>query len=69
MSGRRQYNEDSISIRLSGGGSVTLTFKGTLFDLTNDERTLMATLSITIQRYKESSLNANAPLEKEAQHG
>lgn len=63
MSRRRQWGEDStVRIDLSSGGSVTLTFKGNLFDLQTDERQLISDLSETIQRYK-------APvLEEEGQH-
>ena len=55
MSGRRQYNEDSVSIRLSSGGSVTLSFKGTLFELTDDEQGLVRDLTLTIQRYRAAA--------------
>jgi hypothetical protein len=56
MSGRRQWGEDSsIAIKLSGGASVSLTFKGNLFDLMPAERELIANLSSVIQKYNGSS--------------
>lgn len=61
MSGRRQWGEDStVCMKLSSGASVTLTFKGNLFDLTKAEQGLVADLSSIIQKYRDSaSLNGN----------
>jgi hypothetical protein len=54
MSRKRQWGEDStIRIDLAAGASVTLSFKGNLFDLTADERRLVSDLSLTVQKYKE----------------
>jgi hypothetical protein len=56
MSGRRQWGEDStVCIKLSEGASVTLTFKGNLFDLTKEERGLVADLSNIIQKYRDDA--------------
>ena len=58
MSGRRQYNEDSVTVKLSAGGSVSLSFRGTLFELTEDEEALISGLRKLLQRYRNSgSLN------------
>jgi hypothetical protein len=47
-------------MKLSSGASVTLTFKGNLFDLTKAEQGLVADLSSIIQKYRDSaSLNGN----------
>jgi hypothetical protein len=55
MSGRRQWGEDStVALKLSEGASLSLTFKGNLFDLTQEERELIASLSSVIQRFKDS---------------
>ena len=52
---RRQWGEDStIRIELSAGASVTLTFKGNLFDLTATERSLINDLSSVLQKYKDA---------------
>ena len=57
MSRRRQWGEDStVSIDLSSGGSITLAFRGNLFDLRADERQLISDLSETIQRFKAPTL-------------
>jgi hypothetical protein len=54
MSGRRQWAEDStVTIRLTSGGSVTLVFKGNMFDLTQPERELIAELSTVVQKFKD----------------
>ena len=55
MSRRRQWGEDStVRIDLSAGASVTLAFKGNLFDLTDDERRLINDLSAPIQKHKDA---------------
>jgi hypothetical protein len=74
MSRRRQWGEDStVTIDLSSGGSVTLTFKGNLFDLTADERRLISDLSSIIQKYRDAEIEpgrlAAAVLAEEVQHG
>ena len=52
MSGRRQWAGDSsVCVKLSAGASVTLTFKGNLFDLTDAERELIGLLSNVIQHH------------------
>lgn len=53
---RRQWGEDStVRIELSGGASVTLTFKGNLFDLKPEERELMASLSGVVQKFNAAA--------------
>jgi len=65
MSRRRQWGEDStVRIDLSGGASVSLTFKGNLFDLTMAERDLVADLSAEIQRYRDAKLGMPAAATK-----
>lgn len=55
MARGRQWGEDStVCIKLSSGGSITLQFKGNLFDLSDDERKLIADVSSVIQRYREA---------------
>jgi hypothetical protein len=55
MSRTRSWADDSsIAIKLSGGGSVTLAFRGNLFDLTPGERNLIADLTNVIQKYKDT---------------
>lgn len=57
MSRRRQWGEDSTaSIELSSGGSLNLTFKGNLFDLSPDERKLISDLSAIIQKHRDSEI-------------
>lgn len=52
---RRQWGEDStVRIDLSSGGSVTLAFKGNLFDLSAGERALITDLSGIIQKYRDA---------------
>jgi len=49
---RRQWGEDStVRVELSQGASVTLSFKGNLFDLTPLERGLIEALSSTVQSF------------------
>jgi hypothetical protein len=70
MSGRRQWGEDStVCIKLSANASVTLTFKGNLFDLTNEERGLVADLSGVIQKYRGEANSLAPVLAQEARHG
>jgi hypothetical protein len=73
---RRQWGEASeVCLELSWGATVTLSFKGNLFDLVEGERRLISDLSTVVQDYKDAlaksaSLNENPPvLAKEAQHG
>jgi hypothetical protein len=54
MRTRNWGDDSSICIKLSGGGSVTLTFKGNMFDLRDAERQLIADLSNVIQKYKDT---------------
>ena len=56
MGRTRQWSDDNtVSITLMSGGSVTLMFKGNVFDLTEDERRLVGDLTTTIKRYREDS--------------
>jgi hypothetical protein len=55
MSGRRQYNEDGTTIKLSSGGSVSLTFRGTLFELTEPEQVLISELTNLIRKYRDAA--------------
>jgi len=58
---RRQWGEDSTRcVKMSANASVTLTFKGNLFDLTSDERNLIARLTEVLQQH-EVKANGNAP--------
>jgi hypothetical protein len=71
MSGRRQWGEDStVCLKLSAGASISLRFKGNLFDLTREERELISSLTDVIRIYKdaaEAHLIAEQP--EELQHG
>lgn len=50
---RRQWGEDStVRVELSQGASVTLSYKGNLFDLTQRERELITALSTVVQNFK-----------------
>lgn len=71
MSGRRQWGEDStVCMKLSAGASLTLAFKGNLFDLTTAERELVADLSNIIQKYKDGAPDDPSDRKmQEAQHG
>lgn len=52
MARTRQWGDDSSTqIKFSGGGSVSLIFKGNLFDLLPHERILITELSDVIQRF------------------
>ena len=63
---RRLWGEDStVCIDLSEGASVTMQFKGNLFDLTAEERLLIANLTNVIQLYRNAEANGNPALEKE----
>jgi hypothetical protein len=56
MSGRRQWADDStVLLRLSDGASVTLSFRGNLFDLQPGERKLISDLTDLIQKYQDSA--------------
>ena len=60
MGRARQWGEDStIRVNLSAGASVTLSFKGNLFDLSPEERTLVSDLSLTVQKYQKDSKAAS----------
>jgi hypothetical protein len=49
---RRQWGDDStVQLKLSAGSSISLVFKGNLFDLTGPERQLLADLSDVMQKY------------------
>jgi hypothetical protein len=55
MSRRRQWGEDStVSVGLSAGASVALSFKGNLFDLTASERQLMSDLANVIRAFRDA---------------
>ena len=55
MSGRRQWGDDStVCLKLSAGASLSLSFRGNLFDLSPEERELIASLSSVIQRFKDA---------------
>lgn len=55
MARTRQWGDDStMQIKFAGGGSLTVTFKGNMFDLLPNERTLISDLSITIQRFQQA---------------
>jgi hypothetical protein len=54
MARGRQWGDDSSTqIKFAGGGSVSVIFRGNLFDLLPNERTLIADLSSVIQRFNE----------------
>jgi hypothetical protein len=56
MARGRQWGEDStVCIKLSSGGSITLQFKGNLFDLSDDEHKLIGDLRAILQKYREAS--------------
>jgi hypothetical protein len=66
---RRQWGEDStVRVELTAGASITLAFKGNLFDLSAAERTLIADLSNTLQRFGADAKEKGPVLAKEAQH-
>ena len=49
---RRQWGDDStVNLKLSAGSSITVVFKGNLFDLTAAERQLITDLSDVLQKY------------------
>jgi hypothetical protein len=51
---RRQWADDSTRcLKFNGNASVTLSFKGNLFDLMPEERNLIADLTAVIQKYEE----------------
>lgn len=53
MGNRRLWNDDSTAcVKLSSNASLTLTFKGNLFDLTPDERRLLSALTDVIQKHE-----------------
>ena len=50
---RRQWGDDStVNLKLSAGSSITVVFKGNLFDLTATERRLITDLSAVLQQYE-----------------
>jgi hypothetical protein len=50
---RRQWGDDStVNLKLSAGSSITVVFKGNLFELTAAERHLITELSAVVQRYE-----------------
>jgi hypothetical protein len=50
---RRQWGDDStVNLKLSAGSSITVVFKGNLFDLTAAERQLITDLSAVVQQYE-----------------
>lgn len=56
---RRQWGEDSTRcVKLSANASVTVTFKGNLFDLTQEERNLIVRLTDVLQQH-EVKTNGN----------
>jgi hypothetical protein len=63
MSGRRrQSGEDAVVvIKLSAGASVSLTFRGNLFDLTREERELIGNLSAVIQIFRDATDRPETP--------
>jgi hypothetical protein len=61
---RRQWGEDStVTIDLSSGGSITLSFKGNMFEMSEDEQKLITDLTAMIRQYRDAqsaSLNEKA---------
>ena len=56
MARGKSWGDDSTTqIKFAAGGSLTLVFKGNLFDLTPEERQLITDLSITVQRFQRST--------------
>jgi hypothetical protein len=55
MSRRRWASDSEVAVKLSAGASVTLTFKGNLFDLSPDERRLISDLTTVIQRHRDAA--------------
>lgn len=71
---RQEWAGDStVSVDLSSGGSITLQFKGNLFDLSDDEHKLVGDLRAIIQQYREREIEpgrlAPALPVREVQHG
>lgn len=59
---RRQWGEDStVRQELSAGASVTLSFKGNLFELTAAEQALMTDLTNTFQKYRLEANGKQTP--------
>lgn len=55
MARGRQWADDSaVQIKFANGGSLSLIFKGNLFELEPKERALIADLSITVQRFNHA---------------
>jgi hypothetical protein len=55
MSRRRKWDTNSaVSVELSMGASVTVTFEGNLFDLSQAERGLVADLSNVVQAFRDA---------------
>jgi hypothetical protein len=58
---RRQRADDSaVCVKLSSDASVTLAFKGNLFDLTPAERELISALSDVIQKHEGLKADSRA---------
>jgi hypothetical protein len=55
MSRRRKWDTNStVCVELSMGATVTVTFEGNLFDLSQAERGLVAELSNVIQAFRDA---------------
>ena len=56
MSGRKQWGDDStVCVKLSASASVTLTFKGNVFDLAPEEVRLISALTDVMQKHQEAA--------------
>lgn len=56
MSRRRRLVENSaVCIDFAEGGSVSLAFKGNMFDLTPDEQTLIAAITTLVKTFKNGT--------------
>jgi len=55
MARPRQWgDDDTMQIKFTGGGSLTIAFKGNMFDLLPNERILITKLSDVIQDYNHA---------------
>ena len=65
MSRRLKWGDDStVNLKLSAGSSISVVFKGNLFDLNVAERQLIADLSAVLQKYEAGA--AAVPIKEAA---
>ena len=58
MSRRRPDNGDAVTVKFTGGATLAISFTGNMFNLTHDERELVASVTSIVQDYAKRKAGA-----------